>query len=88
MEQQISLPNAVNGEELLNLQHKHIVKSVNFSKDSVSLATASNDKLLRIFDLEKPEEPKLTFDGKISDLRYLVPGNWYWYWYQMLVKKF
>merc|ERR1712127_1037156 len=38
--------NAVDGEEELNLQHKHIVKSVNFSKDSVSLATASNDKLL------------------------------------------
>jgi serine-threonine kinase receptor-associated protein len=61
--------NAVDGEELLNLQHKHIVKSVNFSKDSVSLATASNDKLLRIFDLEKPEEPKLTFDGHTAGIK-------------------
>ena len=32
--------NAVDGEELLNLQHKHIVKSVNFSKDSVSMTSA------------------------------------------------
>lgn len=54
---------------MLNLQHKHIVKSVNFSKDSVSLATASNDKLLRIFDLEKPEEPKLTFDGHTAGIK-------------------
>merc|ERR1712029_1088401 len=45
--------NAVDGEELLNLQHKHIVKSVNFSRDSQDLATASNDKVLRIFDLDK-----------------------------------
>ena len=59
--------NAVNGEELLNLQHKHIVKSVNFSKDSASLATASNDKVLRIFDLDKPEEAKLTFEGKLIE---------------------
>ena len=76
--------NAVDGEELLNLQHKHIVKSVNFSKDSVSLATASNDKLLRIFDLEKPEEPKLTFDGKISDFWYYISASMYWYWYSYL----
>merc|ERR1712004_674611 len=41
--------NAVDGEELLNLQHKHIVKSVNFSRDSQCLATGSNDKVLRIF---------------------------------------
>merc|ERR1711902_90311 len=54
--------NAIDGEELLNLKHKHIVKSVNFSKDSQSLATASNDKILRIFDLEKPEESKLNFE--------------------------
>ena len=39
---------AVKGEEELTLQHKHIVKSVNFSPNSGNLlATASNDKLLR-----------------------------------------
>ena len=40
---------AVKGEEELTLQHKHIVKSVNFSPVAGSnlLATASNDKLLR-----------------------------------------
>merc|ERR1712209_195298 len=64
--------NAVDGEELLNLQHKHIVKSVNFSRDSVSLATASNDKVLRIFDLEKTEDPKLTFDGHTSGIKQVL----------------
>ena len=37
---------ALSGEEELTLQHKHIVKSVNFSNDSAALATASNDKVL------------------------------------------
>jgi serine-threonine kinase receptor-associated protein len=51
---------AVSGEEELNLQHKHIVKSVNFSDDSVNLATGSNDKIIRIFDLEKSNDgPKV-----------------------------
>jgi len=30
---------ALSGEEELTLQHKHIVKSVNFSNDSAALAT-------------------------------------------------
>ena len=38
---------ALSGEEELTLQHKHIVKSVNFSADSAALATGSNDKILR-----------------------------------------
>lgn len=64
--------NAVDGEELLNLQHKHIVKSVNFSKDSAYLATASNDKVLRIFDLDKPTEPKLSFDGHTAGIKQVL----------------
>ena len=41
-------PHALKGEEELTLQHKHIVKSVNFSPNGGKLlATASNDKLLR-----------------------------------------
>lgn len=46
---------AVKGEEELTLQHKHIVKSVNFSPNSGNLlATASNDKLLRYVSTEAP----------------------------------
>jgi len=39
--------NAVSGEEELNLAHKHIVKSVNFSSCSKYLATGSNDKKIK-----------------------------------------
>ncbi|KAJ8963807.1 hypothetical protein NQ317_008855 [Molorchus minor] len=46
---------AISGEELHSFQHNHIVKSVNFSKDSSLLTTGSNEKLVRVFDLNKPE---------------------------------
>lgn len=63
--------NAMDGEELLSLQHKHIVKSVNFSRDSADLATGSNDKILRIFDLEQKstEEAKIKFEGHTSGIK-------------------
>jgi serine-threonine kinase receptor-associated protein len=64
--------NATSGEEELSLTHKHIVKSVNFSRDSLSLATGSNDKLLRIFDLEKPEQPKVTFIGHTAAVKQVL----------------
>ena len=60
---------ALSGEEELTLQHKHIVKSVNFSNDSAALATASNDKILRIFDLEQPSEPIVKFEGHTSGIK-------------------
>lgn len=47
---------AIKGEEVHSFQHKHIVKSVNFSTDSNHLCTGSNEKLVRIYDLNKPEE--------------------------------
>ncbi len=46
---------AVTGDELKSFTHKHIVKSVAFSPDGKSLLTGSNEKILRIFDLSKPE---------------------------------
>jgi serine-threonine kinase receptor-associated protein len=46
---------AIKGGEVHSFQHQHIVKSVDFSKDSAHLATASKDKIVRIFDLNKPE---------------------------------
>ncbi|KAM7154761.1 LOW QUALITY PROTEIN: serine-threonine kinase receptor-associated protein-like [Molossus nigricans] len=50
---------AVSGGELMTLAHKHIVKSVDFTQDSNYLLTGGQDKLLRIYDLNKPEaEPK------------------------------
>ena len=46
---------AEKGEELQTFAHKHIVKSVNFNKDGTLLLTGSNEKLLRVFDLGKPD---------------------------------
>lgn len=46
---------AVSGDELHTFSHKHIVKSVDFSRDSKLLLTASQEKKLKIFDLEKHE---------------------------------
>ena len=63
---------AISGEEELTLQHKHIVKSVNFSNDSAALATASNDKILRIFDLEQPSEPIVKFEGHTSGIKQVL----------------
>ena len=44
---------ALSGEELHSFAHKHIVKTVDFSADSENLLTGSNEKMLRIFDLNK-----------------------------------
>ncbi len=49
----IKIWDAVTGDELENLTHAHIVKSVDFSHDDNYLVTASNDKLLRVYDLNK-----------------------------------
>lgn len=62
---------AITGEELHSFQHNHIVKSVNFSKDTALLATGSNEKLVKIFDLQKPEASKF----KRSDLRYFFVNS-------------
>ena len=45
---------AVTGEEVYSFQHQHIVKCVAFSPDGSLLATGSNEKLLRIYDLNNP----------------------------------
>ncbi|CAH3043152.1 unnamed protein product [Porites lobata] len=61
--------NAETGEELRSLPHKHIVKIVDFSPDGKRLLTASNEKLIRIFDLQdESAEPDL-FKGYTVNIR-------------------
>ncbi|CAB0038967.1 unnamed protein product [Trichogramma brassicae] len=62
---------ALSGEEIHSFQHKHIVKAVDFSRDSVYLSTGSNEKLVRIFDLNKPEAEAQTFSGHTSGVRHI-----------------
>ncbi|XP_054774940.2 serine-threonine kinase receptor-associated protein-like [Lytechinus pictus] len=61
---------AVSGEALHDFSHKHIVKSVDFSADNSKLLTASNEKLLRIFDLNAPEAEPLLFPGHEDHIRH------------------
>lgn len=61
---------SLSGEELHSFTHKHIVKSVDFDEDSTQLLTGSNEKLLRIFDLNQPEaDAKVTFSGHEHNIR-------------------
>ncbi|XP_064627901.1 serine-threonine kinase receptor-associated protein-like [Lineus longissimus] len=60
---------AVSGEEVHSFTHKHIVKSVDFSSDGTQLLTGSNEKVLRIFDLGKPDAEPIQFSGHTSNIR-------------------
>ncbi|CAH1112683.1 unnamed protein product [Psylliodes chrysocephalus] len=60
---------AISGEELHSFQHNHIVKSVDFSRDSNLMVTGSNEKLVRIFDLNKTEASPEVFSGHTAGIR-------------------
>lgn len=47
---------ATTGKELVELKHKHVVKSVDFSMDSSKIATGCQDGLMRIYDTVKAGE--------------------------------
>lgn len=55
--------NAGNGEELHSFKHKHIVKTVAFDSFSERLITGSNEKLIRVYDLSKPNTDPEIFTG-------------------------
>jgi len=51
---------AITGKEVHSFTHKHIVKAIEFSQDSLSVYSGGQEKKLRIFDLEKPDaEPQV-----------------------------
>lgn len=60
---------AVAGEELHSFAHSHIVKAVDFSPSSTELLTGSNEKLLKIFDITKPEAGETLRGGKEGKMR-------------------
>lgn len=63
---------AIKGEELHMFQHKHIVKSVNFSIDSNYLVTGSIEKLVRIYDLNKPDAAPQIFSGHTGGVKHAM----------------
>jgi len=62
---------AAAGEEIHSFQHQHIVKCVAFSPDGSYLATGSNEKLLKIFDLNSPSSDPFVMSGHTSGLRHI-----------------
>ncbi|XP_064605762.1 serine-threonine kinase receptor-associated protein-like [Liolophura sinensis] len=60
---------AVSGEELRSFLHKHIVKCVDFSHDSTKLLTASNEKVLKLYDLNQPEAEPRIFSGHTNNMK-------------------
>lgn len=63
---------AMKGEELHTFSHSHIVKSVDFSPDSTQLLTGSNEKLLKIFDLNKTEQDPIVFAGHTGNVKHCL----------------
>lgn len=60
----VKLWNAVNGSEIREYAHRHIVKSAVFSWDSKYLYTGGSDKQVRIYDLEtESTQPMNNFEG-------------------------
>ncbi|RAL53097.1 hypothetical protein DM860_006769 [Cuscuta australis] len=54
---------ALTGDELHSFDHKHIVRACAFSDDTHHLLTGGYEKLLRIFDLNRPDAPPRTIDS-------------------------
>eukprot|EP01080_Neovahlkampfia_damariscottae_P010330 gene10330-2746_t len=70
--------NAITGKELQTFNHSHIVKSCNFSPDCDRILTGGKDKLIRIYDLQKPEKEISSFSGHTSTIncvKYLKNEN-------------
>ena len=61
--------NAISGEELHSFQHNHIVKSVAFDSQSQYLVTGSNEKLIRVFDLNQPNDSPEIFKGHTGSIK-------------------
>lgn len=60
---------ALTGEEVQSFQQSRIIKSVHFSTDNSKLLTGGQDKILRIFDLAKPEAEPLKLEGHTDSIR-------------------
>jgi len=60
---------SLTGEELQSLNHGRIVKVSQFSNDDQRLLTGGQDKILRIFDLSKPDAEPLKMEGHTQSIK-------------------
>ncbi|KAJ1799146.1 hypothetical protein LPJ59_002031 [Coemansia sp. RSA 2399] len=53
--------NAISGQELVTLPHRHIVKSADFAEDvtAAEVITGSQDRAVRLFDITRPDAPTI-----------------------------
>lgn len=60
---------ALTGLEKHTFQHKHIVRTLAYSPSSVYLATGGHEKVLRVFDLNRPDAAPLEVGTTTAPLR-------------------
>ncbi|GMH04488.1 hypothetical protein Nepgr_006327 [Nepenthes gracilis] len=60
---------AITGDELHSFEHKHIVRACAFSEDTHLLLTGGLEKVLRIFDLNRPDAPPREVDKSPGSVR-------------------
>jgi serine-threonine kinase receptor-associated protein len=59
---------ATTGKELYEFKHKHVVKTVEFSHDTLQIATGCQDGLIRVYDTCAPEKPAVEYKAFTTDL--------------------
>jgi len=63
---------ALSGEELHSWTHTRIVKSVHFAHDDHRVVTGCQDRIIRIFDLNKPEATALEFPAQPQSIKQVL----------------
>lgn len=66
---------ALTGDEKYSFQHEHIVRSVQFAHEGPQLLTGGQEKILRIYDLEKPESSPVMIPGCTALIRNVAWAN-------------
>lgn len=60
---------ALTGDELHSFEHKHIVRACAFSEDTHLLLTGGIEKILRLYDLNRPDAPPTEVDKSPGSVR-------------------
>ncbi|KAF4040314.1 WD domain G-beta repeat [Phytophthora infestans] len=60
----VKIWDALTGDVVTTLEHKHVVKSVAFTSDGARLLTAGHEKLLRVFDVQGVKEQLQTYKAE------------------------
>lgn len=67
--------NALTGDEVHSFPHSKIVKSVHFSQDNKKIATGCQDKVIRIFDLDKLDAECVKLEGHLQPIKTVLFTN-------------